>query len=133
MDTLNNAGASLPVVLVAEDDQSNFKLINAIIGKKCQIIWAHDGQEAVDLYRAHKADIRLILMDIKMPRMTGLEATESIRGEDKEIPIVMQTAYAFASDRDNALRAGANDVLVKPITLILLRQAVSRYIPEVKW
>lgn len=133
MDTLNNAGASLPVVLVAEDDQSNFKLINAIIGKKCQIIWAHDGQEAVELYRAHKADIRLILMDIKMPRMTGLEATESIRGEDKEIPIVMQTAYAFASDRDNALRAGANDVLVKPITLILLRQAVSRYIPEVKW
>lgn len=133
MDTLNNAGASLPVVLVAEDDQSNFKLINAIIGKKCQIIWAHDGLEAVDLYRAHKADIRLILMDIKMPRMTGLEATESIRGEDKEIPIVMQTAYAFASDRDNALRAGANDVLVKPITLILLRQAVSRYIPEVKW
>lgn len=133
MDTLNNAGASLPVVLVAEDDQSNFKLINAIIGKKCQIIWAHDGQEAVDLYRAHKADIRLILMDIKMPRMTGLEATESIRGEDKEVPIVMQTAYAFASDRDNALRAGANDVLVKPITLILLRQAVSRYIPEVKW
>lgn len=133
MDTLNNAGASLPVVLVAEDDQSNFKLINAIIGKKCQIIWAHDGQEAVDLYRAHKADIRLILMDIKMPRMTGLEATESIRGEDKEVPIVMQTAYAFASDRENALRAGANDVLVKPITLILLRQAVSRYIPEVKW
>ena len=118
---------------MAEDDQSNFKLINAIIGKKCQIIWAHDGQEAVELYRAHKADIRLILMDIKMPRMTGLEATESIRGEDKEIPIVMQTAYAFASDRDNALRAGANDVLVKPITLILLRQAVSRYIPEVKW
>lgn len=133
MDTLNNAGANLPVVLVAEDDQSNFKLINAIIGKKCQIIWAHDGQEAVELYRAHKADIRLILMDIKMPRMTGLEATESIRGEDKEVPIVMQTAYAFASDRDNALRAGANDVLVKPITLILLRQAVSRYIPEVKW
>ncbi len=133
METLNLTENSRPLVLVAEDDDSNFKLIKAIIGKKCEIIWAHHGKEAVELFGAHKADIRMILMDIKMPGMTGLEATEIIRKEDKEIPIVMQTAYAFASDRENALRAGANDVLVKPITLVVLRQAVSRYIPEIQW
>ena len=75
----------------------------------------------------------MILMDIKMPDMNGLMATKSIREMDKQIPIVMQTAYAFASDRDNALEVGANDVLVKPITIGVLRAAISRYIPEVAW
>ena len=133
METLNKTAAALPLVLVAEDDESNFKLIKAIIGKHCELLWAHHGQEAVDFFKAHQADIRMILMDIKMPGMTGLEATEAIRSLDSEVPIVMQTAYAFAADRDKALKAGANDVLVKPITLAVLRQAVSLYIPGIQW
>lgn len=122
-----------PLILVAEDDDSNFKLIKAIAGKKCNLIWAHNGLEILDLYKQHRAETKLILMDIKMPEMNGLEATKAIRQADKEIPILMQTAYAFAADREAALEAGANEVLVKPITIGVLRAAISRYIPEVAW
>lgn len=122
-----------PLILVAEDDDSNFKLIKAIAGKKCNLMWARTGKEILDLYKQHRGEARLILMDIKMPEMTGLEATKAIREMDKEVPIAMQTAYAFARDREVALEAGANEVLVKPITIGVLRAAISRYIPEVAW
>ena len=112
-----------PLILVAEDDDSNFKLIKAIIGKKCDIQWAKNGEEIVALF----------LMDIKMPVMNGLDATKIIRGENKEIPIIMQTAYAFSSDKENAMNAGASEVLVKPITLSILRNTLTKYFPELVW
>jgi CheY-like chemotaxis protein len=123
----------LPLVLVAEDDDSNFKLINAIIGKQCNLLWAKNGEDIVTIYRENKGKARAILMDIKMPIATGIEATAVIRQEDTEIPIIMQTAYAFKADRDMAMKAGATDVLVKPISLKLLRQEMKKYIPELPW
>ncbi len=122
-----------PLILVAEDDDSNFKLIKAIIGKKCDILWAKNGEEMVALFKENKDKAAAILMDIKMPLMTGLEATTIIRQENKEIPIIMQTAYAFSSDRENALRCGATEVLVKPITLSILRTCLSRFLPKIQW
>lgn len=122
-----------PLILVAEDDDSNFKLIKAIIGKKCDIEWAKNGQEMVDLFRQHGDKAEAMLMDIKMPIMNGLDATKIIRQTDMKIPIIMQTAYAFSSDKENAMNAGATEVLVKPITLSILRTTLSKYLPELKW
>lgn len=122
-----------PLILVAEDDDSNFKLIKAIIGKKCDILWAKNGEEMLSLFKENHDRTALILMDIKMPVMNGLEATKLIREQDKELPIVMQTAYAFAADRENALQSGATEVLVKPITLNALRTCMSRFLPDLKW
>lgn len=122
-----------PLVLVAEDDDSNFKLIKAIIGKKCDILWAKNGEEIIALFRENREKAAIILMDIKMPIMNGLDATVIIRGEDTEIPIIMQTAYAFITDKENALKCGATEVLVKPITLAILRGCLSGYLPELKW
>lgn len=122
-----------PLILVAEDDDSNFKLIKAIIGKKCDIEWAKNGQEMVDLFRQHGDKAEAMLMDIKMPIMNGLDATKIIRQTDMKIPIIMQTAYAFSSDKENAINAGATEVLVKPITLSILRTTLSKYLPELKW
>lgn len=122
-----------PLILVAEDDDSNFKLIKAIIGKKCDIEWAKNGSEIVELFRKQGGEAKAILMDIKMPIMNGLEATRLIREEGCKIPIIMQTAYAFSSDRENAMNAGANEVLVKPITLSVLRTTLSNYLPDLKW
>ena len=123
----------LPLVLVAEDDESNFKLIRAIIGKRCRLEWGKTGEEILNLYHQHKNEAQIILMDIKMPIMTGLEATAKLRAEGCKLPIVVQTAYAFSSDREKAIEAGANNVLVKPITLIDLRQIVKEYIPSIVW
>lgn len=122
-----------PLILVAEDDDSNFKLIKAIIGKKCDILWAKNGEEIVELFRQNADKAAAILMDIKMPIMTGLDATVIIRKENQQIPIIMQTAYAFSTDKENAMRCGATEVLVKPITLNILRGALTRYFPELKW
>lgn len=122
-----------PLILVAEDDDSNFKLIKAIIGKKCEILWAKNGLEIVQLFKENKDRAEAILMDIKMPEMNGLDATEIIRKEDEKLPIIMQTAYAFSSDRDKAMERGASEVLVKPITLSALRTCLSSYLPKLVW
>ena len=122
-----------PLILVAEDDDSNFKLIKAIIGKKCDIEWAKNGEEMVQLFQEHQHSASAILMDIKMPLMNGLEATKIIRESNTEIPIIMQTAYAFSSDKENAMKAGATEVLVKPITLSIFRTTISKYLPDLQW
>ena len=122
-----------PLILVAEDDDSNFKLIKAIIGKKCEIMWARNGEEIVALFRENRDKTDAILMDIKMPVMNGLEATRLIREEGGTLPIIMQTAYAFSTDRENAIKSGASEVLVKPITLSALRNCLSTYLPDLKW
>ena len=78
METGNLSEDYRPLILVAEDDDSNFKLIKAIIGKKCEILWAKNGEEMVNLFKENRGKTAAILMDIKMPIMNGLEAT---RGE----------------------------------------------------
>ena len=118
-------------VLVAEDVESNFLLLKAIIGKMYNLLHAWNGKEAVEIYEQFQPD--LILMDIKMPIMNGLEATKIIREEEKELPIIMQTAYAFTADRENAMAAGASEVLVKPITLSALRTCLSKFLPQLQW
>lgn len=122
-----------PLILVAEDDDSNFKLIKAIISKKCDIEWARNGEEMVQLFQQHHEKVKAMLMDIKMPVMNGLEATKIIRESNTEIPIIVQTAYAFSSDKENAMNAGATEMLVKPITLGILRSTLSKYLPDLKW
>lgn len=122
-----------PLILVAEDDESNFKLIKAIIGKKCDILWAKNGEEMVALFKENRDKAEAILMDIKMPIMNGLDATVIIRQDNGTLPIIMQTAYAFTTDREKAMECGASEVLVKPITLSALCTCLSRYLPKLVW
>jgi len=104
---------SKPTILVAEDNDSNFLLVNAILKKYANIVRAVNGLEAVNAVKKAKND--LVLMDIRMPIMDGLEATTEIRKLDPDIPIVALTANAFDSDRERALAAGCNDFIAKPI------------------
>lgn len=133
MEATDNAIDNRPLILVAEDDDSNFKLIKAIIQKKYRIEWAKNGSEMVELFKKHGHEAVALLMDIKMPIMNGLDATKTIREMNPTIPIIMQTAYAFNSDREAAMKCGANEVLVKPITLTTLRGCLSKFHPEVTW
>ena len=117
-----------PLILVAEDDDSNFKLIKAIIGKKCEILWAKNGEEMVNLFKENRGKTAAILMDIKMPEMDGLEATRIIREISREIPIIALTAFAFDDDRVKALEAGCNDYLTKPLSAPLLKETIVKYL-----
>ena len=121
------SGDYRPLILVAEDDDSNFKLIKAIIGKKCEILWAKNGEDIVNLFEENRDKAEAILMDIKMPRMDGLEATHIIRSYSKDIPIIALTAYAFETDKELALEMGCNDFVTKPVSERTLRKALDKY------
>lgn len=102
-------------ILVAEDDDNSFRLLSAILNKyQLSIVRTIDGQQTIDTFIA-QPDISIILMDIKMPGVDGFEATREIRKINKVIPIIAQTAFAFAGDKKEALSCGCTDFITKPI------------------
>jgi hypothetical protein len=102
-------------ILIAEDNELNFKVLAITLNSTgVTIIHAINGQEAINKLKKHP-EIELILMDIRMPVMNGLEAVEQIRLFNKTIPIIAQSAYTDEGDRKKALTAGCNDYLAKPI------------------
>jgi CheY-like chemotaxis protein len=117
-----------PLILIAEDTDSNYMLLEAILHKSYNLIRAMEGKEAIDLFLEKKP--LLILMDIKMRGMSGLDATRQIRKISKDIPIIAQSAYAFNEDIENALNAGCSDFITKPISRNLLLEKIHKYLPE---
>ena len=101
-------------ILVAEDNDSNFVLMSYILKKYYQFERAKNGQEAVE--KADKGGYDIILMDIKMPIMNGLEATRQMKAEFPDLPVVAITANAFDSDRQQAMEAGCEAFLSKPVS-----------------
>ena len=112
-------------ILIAEDVESNFILVKNLIGKDYTLLWAKDGMEAVEMYKEYQPD--LILIDIKMPCMNGLDATHIIRSYSKDIPIIALTAYAFETDKEKALEVGCNDFVTKPISKEVLVRVLRKY------
>ena len=99
-------------ILVAEDNDSNYMLMTYM--------------EAVEKAKAEAPD--LILMDIKMPLMDGLEATRHIKAEVPDIPIIALTANAFDNDRQQAMDAGCDDFLSKPVSAAVCLETIEKYI-----
>ena len=102
-------------ILIAEDDLLNMMYIETILKQRASAIYkAVNGQEAVELCRIHPG-ISMVLMDIKMPVMNGFEATREIRKFNNNMIIIGQTAYAQAGIREEAIEAGCNDYITKPL------------------
>ena len=120
------AGTEKATILIAEDTDSNFDLLNAILGRKYHLVRAKDGMEAVTMYDEVNPD--LILMDIKMPNLDGLEATRIIRQLSAEVPIIAQSAYAYEHDRNAAEEAGCNDFISKPIAQEKLKEKIKKWL-----
>ena len=115
-------------ILVAEDNDSNYILMNYILKKHYEYFRARNGQEAVELAETEKPD--LILMDLKMPVMDGLEATRLIKAKTPDLPIIALTANAFDSDRHAALEAGCDEFLSKPVNADRCIQTIAKFIGE---
>jgi CheY-like chemotaxis protein len=113
-------------ILIAEDTDSNYLLLSIILRKDYELSRALTGTEAVKLFAEWKPD--LILMDIKMPDMDGLEATRIIRRTDVDIPIVALTANAYDSDREKSLEAGCNSYMAKPVNATKLREMLTAFL-----
>lgn len=115
-------------VLVAEDHDSNFRLIESILRKDYNLIHAWNGQEAMNMFREY--DPQLILMDINMPVMNGYEATREIRKYSTQVPIIAVTAFAYASDEQQVMENGFDAYMAKPINANQLRTQISAILKQ---
>jgi CheY-like chemotaxis protein len=115
-------------ILIAEDDETNFYLLKEYLRpSEAQIIWVQNGLKAYEKC-LDNSNIDLILMDIQMPVMNGLDAMKRIKAEWPEIPIIALTAYAMSGDREKGLSAGFDDYLSKPLARKILMETLVRFI-----
>ena len=117
-------------VLLVEDFDDTRAFIRLLLEMKgYRVLEAVNGKEAVEAAASHCAEIDLILMDLRMPVMTGVEATRLIRGRSEtcRLPVVAMSAHCDGAWRDEALAAGAVDCFSKPIEFGLLDELLGRY------
>ena len=105
-------------ILIAEDDEISYKFMDLILTRKtnANIIWAINGQMAVDFCRMYN-HIDLVLMDIQLPVIDGIEAIKQIKSFKPGLPIIVQTANAFNAEWEKCFKAGCDDYISKPINL----------------
>jgi CheY-like chemotaxis protein len=124
----NNLKLATKKILIVEDDSSNYMFLESLLrSTEAELIWARNGLQAVDI-QAGRNDIDLILMDIRMPEMNGLLATQKIRSTNKDIPIIALTAFAFADDRIKSMEAGCTEHLSKPVKIEELKRVLEKYL-----
>ncbi|MEI8004961.1 MAG: response regulator [Bacteroidota bacterium] len=115
-------------ILIAEDDETSDFLISSILrNNNHELFHAATGAEAIEECRNNQG-LDLVLMDIRMPDISGLEATRLIRQFNKSLIIIAQTAYALAGDREKALEAGCNDYIAKPINKDELEKLIQQHL-----
>jgi len=115
-------------LLVVEDDEVSSELLKMLLEDTFpNITFAQNGKEAVEICR-NNLEIDLVLMDLKMPVMSGYTATQQIREFNKDLLIIAQTAYAMQGDREKAIEAGCNDYISKPINKIMLLEMINKHI-----
>ena len=116
------------LILVAEDDEICFRYLEEALKKNnIRLLRACNGNEVVSLVKSNK-DIQLVLMDIKMPFLNGLEATKIIKKYRPDIPVIAQTAYAQTNDSKLAFQAGCDDYIAKPINKDLLISKIKKHL-----
>jgi CheY-like chemotaxis protein len=112
-------------VLVVEDDEASIYYFKQVLEREFEhLIFAETGKKALELFAKESPDI--ILMDIGLPDIGGLDVVRKIREQDKEVIIIAQTAFAMNGDEANALIAGCNDYISKPVRLDKLLQKLHR-------
>ena len=126
--SLKDVNWSDKTILIVEDNVSNYKLLEAYLSfTDAFVLRAANGKMAVKMCKKIN-NIDLVLMDIKMPEMNGIEATKQIRKIRKDLPIIAQTAYAMDSDKEDCLNAGCNDYFIKPISRNKFISVLSKFL-----
>lgn len=115
-------------ILIAEDEEVNFLYLQHLLSPtNINIKWAKNGQKAIDFYN-QDPNINLILMDIKMPVVNGLEATKIIKSKNNLLPIIAQTAYAHGHNREDFINAGCDEFIPKPINSKLFIALLQKFL-----
>lgn len=115
-------------ILIADDELHNFIIIEKSLQKTgIKVYHAENGEQAVEIFKQHP-EINVILMDIRMPEMGGLEATKYIRSVNREVPIIAFTAYALSDDEAISLEFGCDDYISKPVRPEFLLKKINEHI-----
>ena len=117
---------NMKTILVAEDEDSNYELVKIVLQKRYRLVRAHNGIEAVQLNEDEHPD--MILMDIRMPGMNGLDATRIIKEVSHDTPVVALSAYAFDENIREAKAAGCDEFMAKPFRVENLIEMVRRFV-----
>ena len=116
-------------VLIVEDNELNMKLFNDLLETRgCRIVQTRSGVEAVELARQHRPD--LILMDIQLPEVSGLQVTQWLKDDEKlrAIPVIAVTAFAMKGDEEKMLQGGCEAYLSKPISVAKFFETVDHFL-----
>ena len=116
-------------ILIVEDNELNMKLFHDLLeAQGYQTIQSRDGMEALKLARLHRPD--LILMDIQLPEVSGLEVTKWLKEDDelKVIPVIAVTAFAMKGDEEKIREGGCEDYLAKPISVAKFLNTIKRFL-----
>lgn len=124
----SDASKELKTVLVAEDEESNYALVQIVLQKRYRLLRAHNGIEAVTMNEEEKPD--LILMDIRMPDMNGIQATKIIKEVSPKTPVIALSAFAFEDTIREAKAVGCDDFMSKPFKVEDLIEIIKKYIGE---
>ena len=117
-------------ILIVEDEDMNYRYLVEILKSKSKNIYhAIDGYSAIEQCK-NNTDINIVLMDIKLPGINGLEATAEIKKTRPDLPVIAQTAYTLIGDREMALEAGCDDYISKPIEKEKLYSIINNYLKE---
>ena len=118
-------------VLIVEDNELNMKLFNDLLEARGYLtVQTRNGVEAVDLARRHRPD--LILMDIQLPEVSGLQVTQWLKDDDelKMIPIIAVTAFAMKGDEEKMRQGGCEAYLSKPISVVKFYETIANYLGD---
>ncbi len=116
-------------VLIVEDNELNMKLFNDLLETRgCKIVQTRSGVEAVELARLHRPD--LILMDIQLPEVSGLQVTQWLKDDEKlrAIPVIAVTAFAMKGDEEKMLQGGCEAYLSKPISVAKFFETIDHFL-----
>lgn len=115
-------------ILIAEDMEMNYTLLYILLDKlNIQSLWAENGEIAVEKCKTNP-NIDLVLMDVRMPVMDGIEATRKIKEFKKDLPVLAITAYAEVKTRQHCMEAGCDGFMEKPITFEHLQEALLKHL-----
>lgn len=118
-------------ILIVEDEKSCYLYLYAALKRtNAKLHWVKDGQSAVD-YIDQNNNVDLVLMDIKLPIMTGYRATEIIKAKNPNVAVIAQTAYAMAGDREKCMEIGCDDYLPKPFSTTSLYNAIGEQLNRI--
>lgn len=117
---------ALKTVLVVEDEESNYELVRIVLQQRYNLLRAHNGIEAVMMNEEEHPD--LILMDVRMPEMDGLDATRIIKEVNSKVPIIILSAFAFPENIRKAKAAGCDEFMAKPFNVEDLIEKIEHFI-----